>query len=490
MKKFVFLLLIIHCSIIIANAQWQPDMRLTNDPAGSFTSNNNARCVAAIGDFVHVVWSDYRDGIDNTEIYYKRSTNGGISWGTDIRLTNNPAYSGFPTVSVSGMIIHVVWYDGRDGNDEIYYKRSTDGGTSWGVDTRLTSNSSPSESPSMSVSSSTVHVVWFDSRDGNFEIYYKRSTDGGTSWGADTKLSNSHSYSDAPAISVYGQVVHVVWNDYRDGNMEIYYKNSTNGGTSWGEDTRLTNDPASSDNPCLSASGTYVHIVWDDDRDGFRNIYYKRSTDSGINWGADIRLTNNITTPQYPSILLSGLFVHAVWEDLRDGNFEIYYKRSTDGGVNWEADVRLTNNPAFSFRPSVAISGVVVHVVWEDFRDGSSGRIYYKRNPSGNVGIQNISSEIPSGFSLYQNYPNPFNPVTKIKFDIAQHTPYPLSRGENVTLKIYDITGREIQTLVKEKLNPGSYEVTFDGSNFVSGVYFYQLRTRDFIETKKLVLLK
>jgi len=106
------------------------------------------------------------------------------------------------------------------------------------------------------------------------------------------------------------------------------------------------------------------------------------------------------------------------------------------------------------------------------------------------TGIVNINSEIPDKFSLHQNYPNPFNPVTKIRFDIAQHTPYPLSRGENVTLIIYDITGREIQTLVNEKLIPGTYEVTFDGSNYTSGVYFYQLRSGDFKEVKRAVLIK
>jgi hypothetical protein len=104
------------------------------------------------------------------------------------------------------------------------------------------------------------------------------------------------------------------------------------------------------------------------------------------------------------------------------------------------------------------------------------------------IGINKTSSEVPSAFRLEQNYPNPFNPTTKIKFDIA-----PLSRGAGgvwTELKIYDITGREIQTLVNEKLNPGTYEVTFDGSNYASGVYFYQLKTGDFVQTKKLVLLK
>ncbi len=106
------------------------------------------------------------------------------------------------------------------------------------------------------------------------------------------------------------------------------------------------------------------------------------------------------------------------------------------------------------------------------------------------TGIKPITGVVPTDFKLYQNYPNPFNPVTKIKFDVAQHTPYPLSRGENVTLKIYDIIGREIVTLVNEKLQPGTYEVTFDGSKYASGVYFYQLRTGDFLNTKRMVMIK
>jgi hypothetical protein len=109
------------------------------------------------------------------------------------------------------------------------------------------------------------------------------------------------------------------------------------------------------------------------------------------------------------------------------------------------------------------------------------------------IGINKISSEVPSKFRLEQNYPNPFNPKTKIKFDIPTENKFPLSKGGLkgvVSLKIYDITGREIQTLVNEKLNPGTYEVSFDGSNFASGVYFYQLRSGDFVNTKKLILLK
>ncbi len=99
------------------------------------------------------------------------------------------------------------------------------------------------------------------------------------------------------------------------------------------------------------------------------------------------------------------------------------------------------------------------------------------------------SKKIPKVFALYNNFPNPFNPVTKIKFDIPASS---LSHGERleVRLVIYDILGKEIATLVNQQLIPGIYEVEWDGSNYSSGIYYYSLVTTEFVETKKMVLIK
>jgi len=104
------------------------------------------------------------------------------------------------------------------------------------------------------------------------------------------------------------------------------------------------------------------------------------------------------------------------------------------------------------------------------------------------VGINKISELLPSTFFLHQNYPNPFNPVTKIKFDLPPFTKG--GPGGFVSLKVYDVLGREIAVLVNEQLKPGTYEVELDGTTFPSGVYFYKLITDDYVETKKMVLLK
>ena len=472
-------------SAYISYAQWQSDVRLTNDDAYSWTSSNNAWCVAANGSVVHIVWFDLRDG-GNSEIYYKRSTDSGENWGADTRLTNNADMSRFPSIAVSGSLVHLVWEDTRDGYTQIYYKRSTDGGINWGADTRLTNINAMSVETCVTVSNSDVHVVWVDDRDGNYEIYYKCSTDSGENWGTDTRLTNNIAYSRLPSVTVSGSQVHVVWVDQRDrdGYDEVYYKRSTDGGKNWGPDTRLTNNTYyfSSWSPSISVSGLLVHVVWMDNRDGDNEIYFKRSTDGGVNWGAETRLTNNTGSSEYPSVAVSGSIIHVVWNDNRDGDFEIYYNRSTYGGVSWEAETRLTNASELSVNPSITVSGSFVHVVWKDLRDGN-WEIYYKRDLTGNVsGIKDIDLEIPEGFALEQNHPNPFNPSTRISWQL------PVSNWQ--TLKVYDVLESEVATLVDEYKSAGSYEVEFNAAILPSGVYFYQLTNHNFIQTRKMILTK
>jgi len=124
----------------------------------------------------------------------------------------------------------------------------------------------------------------------------------------------------------------------------------------------------------------------------------------------------------------------------------------------------------------------------EDFPWPQYGHDRYRTNqygfipPDEPVGIQPTSTNVPDKFSLYQNYPNPFNPATTIKFDIRT--------AVFTKLTVFDVLGREIQTLVNEELKTGSYSLVFDGSEYNSGVYFYRLASGDFTETKRMLLIK
>jgi len=112
----------------------------------------------------------------------------------------------------------------------------------------------------------------------------------------------------------------------------------------------------------------------------------------------------------------------------------------------------------------------------------SNWSVIFSFNTIASIGIITISSEVPEENRLFPNYPNPFNPNTVIRFQIKE--------ASNVMLKIYDMTGREINTLVNEKLSSGIYEIEFNASHLPSGVYFYRLTTNGFSETKRMLMIK
>ncbi len=166
--------------------------------------------------------------------------------------------------------------------------------------------------------------------------------------------------------------------------------------------------------------------------------------------------------------------------------------RSENGGQTFTAlNEGLPQNPVVS-----AITGIPgitsKELIAGFFNNTNNGGSVYKRTLP--IGIKNISSEIPKVFSLSQNYPNPFNPVTKIRFDIP---PSEGGRGRIIQIKIFDILGREINTLVNQQLQPGTYEVDWNAANYTSGVYFYRIAihsdkmiTNGYSETRKMMLLK
>jgi hypothetical protein len=131
------------------------------------------------------------------------------------------------------------------------------------------------------------------------------------------------------------------------------------------------------------------------------------------------------------------------------------------------------------------------------FEDGGN---HLKLNLSTNIGVEIILADIitsvddqinviPDDFVLYQNYPNPFNPSTTIKYQIPASL-NPSKGGTLVTLKVFDVLGNEIETLVKEEKPAGIYELTWSAANLPSGVYFYQLKAGEYVNTKKMILLK
>lgn len=147
-------------------------------------------------------------------------------------------------------------------------------------------------------------------------------------------------------------------------------------------------------------------------------------------------------------------------------------KRTTNAGVSWAMQVSGTQENLNCIYMIDSLNGFIC---------GNHG-IILKTTTGGLVPVNHEKKSVPITFALKQNYPNPFNPSTQIDFDIPQ--------ASNVTLKVYDMLGREIATLVNENMISGKYSTTWDASSFSSGTYFYRIKAGDFVDTKKMVLVK
>jgi BNR repeat-containing family member len=360
-----------------ARADWTAAQRLTwtvglsFGPAVAVNSSNT----------IHIVWYDNTPG--NSEIYYKKSTNGGASWGANRRLTWTAGYSSDPSIAVdSGGSLHVAWGDDTPGNNEVYYKRSTDGGTTWNTAKRLTWTAGQSYGPVIAGDSkSGLYVVWYDDTPGNDEIYCRKSADGGTSWGAVQRLTWTSGNSRSPSIAIGpSDAVHVVWEDYSPGNVELYYKRSADGGASWSAAQRITWTSGSSGSPSIAIdSSNAIHVVWAAEIPGDLELFYKKSTNGGDDWGTAQRLTWNSGSSSSPSMAIdSGQAIHIVWMDSTPGDPEIYYRKSTNGGAAWSSVQRLTWNSGNSYFPVMAIDSTdTIHIVWRDDTPGNI-ELYYK----------------------------------------------------------------------------------------------------------------
>jgi hypothetical protein len=226
----------------------------------------------------------------------------------------------------------VVWHDDTPGNNEIYYKKSTDSGETWASSKRLTWTSGASRWSDIAVDLlGRLHVVWCDSTSGNEEVYYRRSTDGGTTWSTTRNLSLAVGACRDPAVAVDSSGgIHIVWDSITPGNWEIYHKKSTDGGSTWSATRRLTWSPGNSYVPFISADASGdLHVVWYDDQPGNYEVYYKNSTDGGDTWSTSERLSWNSGRSEYPVIAVDPLGnLHVAWDDDTPGNYEIYYKKN------------------------------------------------------------------------------------------------------------------------------------------------------------------
>ena len=465
-------------SSVPVSAQWESARKLSLTDTTARLNENMGRCLAVNGDTLHTVWYDANRN-DNA-ICYRHSVDAGVSWAPEIRLTNAPGIADFPSVAVSGAFVHVAYRDTGNGQNASFYKRSTDGGTTWGSNVSL---GGFYWWPSITSSGSSVYVALNANDSGNSEVYLRRSLDNGGTWDPIQRISNAAGRSEDPTLVAVDGYVHLAWNDNRTGIMQTFYRRSTDEGATWELETQLTHSTVFAYCPQLHASGPDVDLVWGDRRNGDYDIYWMHSSDHGASWGEEIRMSQDAAVSIYPAFARDDSNLHLVW---LNASADIIYIHSSDDGSHWDTPFSIVAASKKPSNPFIALSDSAVHVLWADRRDGYA-EIYYTRNPTGNTHTTAVDPEELDHLSSasLSIFPNPVMTRAIISFHLQVR--------ENVRLELFDSFGRKTTTLVNAALNAGDHHVEFARparSDFSPGASFIVLRSNERMAVHTMVLLR
>jgi len=422
--------LIIFINLILlnySNAQWIVQY---NDS----TSNTILISLSVLSDS-----NIYIAGKKNNTGLFLKSTNGGSYWNEQIISTSDVLNGIYFNNQNTGWILGVKYIQANQYLNKIY--KTTDNGLHFSS-TEITIYN---QANATCLFFTDINNGWI----GGYKTIY-RTTNSGSNW----ELINQSISGHVQSIYFINKNTGWIVNEYGD------ILKSTNGGVTFPQQI----------NPYYGNILYSLYFV--DSLNGWISGDYSRilkTTDGGNTWLSRFYNSDHSLKSIFFVNNLTGWAVGSLG----------YIVKTSNGGNNWtyqNSGISPYFSDIYFLNPNLG------------FTIGESYVI--KTYNSGGVYINHNINPLPSSFSLYQNYPNPFNPTTSIKYQIKELSSPHVLGGDLVQIKVYDILGKEIETLVNEKQSPGTYEVNWDASAFPSGVYFYRLEAGDFKQTNKMILIK
>jgi hypothetical protein len=420
---FVFLSLILngaYVQTVIAGSEINTVDRLRFSEPVNLTNNQHDSVYAQVathGSNVYMVWQENPQAYDvsndnpNYDIFMKKSIDGGLTFGKEINLSNNPGFSEHPQIAASGNNVYIVWIDNSPiiGSSEtseskkILLRKSVDQGNTFDETSILSSNNSvDSINQEITATGNNVYVVWQDtplaaaedpdiasgaqnSSNINHEKYgrimFTSSENSGESFIRPKGLSND-AYKSYPKVGAFGDSVYVVWNvgiinKTSDGNSQngmgpngVFFSRSSDNGINFSEPLKINANWESVGESQVATNGKNVYVVWggNPDEKVSGNLYYTRSSDNGSTFSTPQSLTDKNTLNV--EVAADNNNAYIAWQGvLPDGNEEIFIKESSDAGATFTmTNENISKNKGISECTSIAISqdSKVVYLAWED----------------------------------------------------------------------------------------------------------------------------
>lgn len=418
MRALVLLLPLLACTLEDVEVIPYTTQDLAVDGGTLLRASAPRLCVA--GTQVYAVWQEERtDG--GRDIRWAQGRAGGSTWTAPRTLsvaTRAGTRAEYPDMGCAGDSVFVVWEDDRNseiGEKDVFLISSDDAGDSWGEGVNLTSDTNSrwdSLGPRVvaradEAGTPEVHVAWYDNRDGAYDIWYRKASDGVT-WADELRLDTDErgaAYSANPQIGLDGiGGVYVVWEDSRSGHNDVHANHSFDGGAHWqSADTRLDGDDGGGSDAFgvtlavdAQAVQPAVYVAWHDDRNGGKDIFLARSQDAGFSWISEpMRMEDDgegASNSFFPSVVAAEGQVRVAWYDDRDLGTDIRLRGSEDAGATWAPEIRLDSDipgSAHSVRPQLRFDGQRLIGGWIDSRRGpdwtrtAHGDVWYRSSADG-----------------------------------------------------------------------------------------------------------
>ena len=462
-------------------AGWSPPVRISQ-PGDCWGPQ-----IIASGDTLHVVYENTGERYD--KISYVRSTDGGQSWSTPVRLTERGGATYFPRIVQNSSKLMVLWkevfYTGYDVFN-IGYSISFDNGITWDTAQYIFNPNWQHILYFAAANYDSTVVLAISSQVAYDLIYYSlHSSNFGASWSVPQEMFACYQSLDVDCEASQG-LVGLSWDGRFDSshNIEIYYTGSTNGGANWSDNIALSDtDGYHSQIPAIDIEDSNsVTVCWMDFKyapqgSATGDIFLRRSHNLGQSWGNINELVYNHEAFK-SDLAVSGDTIDLVWDDETNGTIHasILYRQSTNGGTSWSEPVRLDNTDYESRDPAIATCCGKKFVVWgESVYPPDSMGLFFSYWSGGSDMVENGHDRTLPDEIAISAYPNPFNSSTTLS----------ISNGRATDIFIYDITGRQIATLYAKE-----GKAVWGASAYSSGIYFAKALDKNKSLVIKLIYLK
>jgi hypothetical protein len=333
---------------------------------------------------IYVVWQEsVPDSIDgNYEIFFKKSSDRGNSFGEKVRLSDNIGFSEHPQMSAESKNVYVVWADDTKGNKQIYFKKSDNGGNSFGGQMLLSDSNSNSYNQEISSFGDNVYIVWLEKiPNGPYQIMLTNSNDGGNTFSEPIVLSENAMAQTFPKVSAFASHIYVTWNVEEQSNAKsgVYFISSIDNGMTFGNASKLNNEEKDFGEPQVASYANQVYVIWGgSETNMLKSLSFIKSNDYGKTFSNIKKIgeteLGRLNEPSNVEIIADqNNRVFISWQDRMDISHkdEIFFASSTDRGESFSGVMNLSNNLDISECPSIIAVDDMVYATWEDLTPGN-----------------------------------------------------------------------------------------------------------------------